>query len=321
MKEQTIDVIIPVYKPDKKLEKLLEKLVMQTVVPSKIIMLNTELLPDFSTSELKKRVAHLFHKTRILGDKKIDIQIVSISKEEFDHGATRAYGSTLSDADYMIYMTQDAVPKDFMMIHELIKPFDDPLVAVTYGRQEAQLNSAIVEQYTRIFNYPEKDCKKTKEDIERLGIKTYFCSNVCAAYRKDIYEELGGFVKRTIFNEDMIYAANAIEAGYAIYYASNAKVIHSHSYGLMEQLRRNFDLGVSHREYKEIFSKVSSEKEGAKLVKEALSYLYGQKKYVEMFELIMESGFKYIGYSIGKRFTYLPQGLRKWFSMNKAYWR
>ena len=36
--------------------------------------------------------------------------------------------------------------------------------------------------------------------------KTYFCSNVCAAYKKSIYEEIGGFVKKAIFNEDMIYA-------------------------------------------------------------------------------------------------------------------
>ena len=44
-----------------------------------------------------------------------------------------------------------------------------------------------------------------------MGIKTYFCSNVCAAYKKDIFEKLGGFVDRTIFNEDMIYAGNLIQ--------------------------------------------------------------------------------------------------------------
>ena len=58
--------------------------------------------------------------------------------------------------------------------------------------------------------------------LRRLGIKTFFCSNVCAAYRREIYEELGGFVKHTIFNEDMIYAAKAVEAGYAIAYAADA---------------------------------------------------------------------------------------------------
>ena len=50
---------------------------------------------------------------------------------------------------------------------------------------------------------------KTLEDLEGMGVKAFFCSNVCAAYRRDIYDELGGFVRRAIFNEDMIYAAGA----------------------------------------------------------------------------------------------------------------
>lgn len=321
MDKCTIDVLIPLYRPDKKLEKLLEKLVMQTVTPNKIILLNTECFPDFSTEQIKERVEKLFQKIKVLGTKEINIEIVSINKEEFDHGATRAYGSTLSDAEFMLYMTQDAIPKDFSLISELLQPFRNPDVAVVYGKQEANLNDGILEQYTRIFNYPSKDKLKTKKDKDELGIKTYFCSNVCAAYRKSTYEMLGGFVKHTIFNEDMIFAATAIEADYGIYYASNAKVIHSHNYSLMQQLRRNFDLGVSQREYREIFSKVSSEKEGIKLLKKTIAYLYDQKKYVEIFEFVMESGFKYIGYFLGKRYTYLPKSFCHWLSMNKDYWR
>ena len=34
-------------------------------------------------------------------------------------------------------------------------------------------------------------------------------------------------MNHTIFNEDMIYAAGVIQAGYAIAYAADAKVIHS----------------------------------------------------------------------------------------------
>ena len=321
MNQCTIDIIIPLYRPDKKFEKLLEKLVMQTVTPNKIILLNTECFPDYSTVEIKERVEQLFHKTKVLGSKEVEVKIVTIDKEEFDHGGTRAYGSTLSDADFMLYMTQDAIPKDFMLIENLIEPFKNPDVAVVYGKQEANQESSLLEQYTRIFNYPSEDRLKTKKDKEELGIKTYFCSNVCAAYRKTMYEELGGFVKHTIFNEDMIFAANAIESDYAIYYASQAKVIHSHEYTLMQQLRRNFDLGVSQREYKEVFSNVSSEKEGLKLVKKAVGYLLDQKKYIELFQFIMESGFKYIGFFLGKRYNYLPPSVCQWFSMNKAYWR
>lgn len=101
----------------------------------------------------------------------------------------------------------------------------------------------------------------------RLGIKTYFCSNVCAAYKRDIFEQLGGFVNHTIFNEDMIYAAGVIQAGYAIAYAADAKVIHSHNYSGWQQFTRNFDLGVSHVQYPAVFDGVPPEGEGMKLVK------------------------------------------------------
>ena len=42
-------------------------------------------------------------------------------------------------------------------------------------------------------------------------------------YRRDIYLKMGGFVTKTIFNEDMIMAANMVQAGYQIAYAAEAK--------------------------------------------------------------------------------------------------
>ena len=43
----------------------------------------------------------------------------------------------------------------------------------------------------------------------------------------------------------MIYAAAAIQAGYRIAYAAQARVVHSHNYTFRQQFCRNFDLGVS----------------------------------------------------------------------------
>lgn len=68
----------------------------------------------------------------------------------------------------------------------------------------------MVERYGRYFNYPAKSQVKTKKDLSRLGIKTYFASNVCCAYRRDVFEKQGGFISHTIFNEDMIYAAGSL---------------------------------------------------------------------------------------------------------------
>ncbi len=318
---KNLDVIIPLFRPDKKFDKLLIQLLKQTTKPKNIWLLNTEVLPDYATEVIKQRVDGLVSSIKIAGSESVNIHIISIEQSEFDHGGTRAYGASLSNSEYMVFMTQDAIPKNEYLLENLMEPFRMEDVAISYGRQEAAQNATLVEKYTRIFNYPSTDKLKSKEDLNHLGIKTYFCSNVCAAYRKSVYEDLGGFVARTIFNEDMIYAAGVIKAGYKVYYASKAAVVHSHHYSYMQQLRRNFDLGVSQEEYQSIFKNISSEKEGTKLVKQTLSYLINQREYIELVDFILESGFKYLGYLLGKKHRLLPQPLKIWLSMNKSYWR
>lgn len=179
----------------------------------------------------------------------------------------------------------------------------------------------MIERYTRGFNYPEQSQVKTKEDLPRLGIKTYFCSNVCAVYRRGRYLELGGFIRRTIFNEDMIFAAKAIQAGYSVLYAADAKVIHSHNYSPMEQFRRNFDLAVSQKDHPEVFSGLRSEGEGIRLVKETAGYLIRSGRGLLVFKLVIDSGCKYMGYLAGKRYKRLPRWLILRCTMNRNYWR
>ena len=40
----TVDVLIPVYKPDRRFARLLQMLRKQTVVPNRIIIMNTQIL-------------------------------------------------------------------------------------------------------------------------------------------------------------------------------------------------------------------------------------------------------------------------------------
>ena len=178
----------------------------------------------------------------------------------------------------------------------------------------------VIERYTRDFNYPAVSRLKGKEDEDELGIKTYFCSNVCAAYRRNIYLKLGGFTKKTIFNEDMIFAGHAVEAGYQIAYAADAQVIHSHNYTAMQQLHRNFDLGVSQADHPEVFGRLHSEGEGIRLVKKTAKWLVENGHVLLLPQLVMASGSKYAGYWLGKHYKKLPEGLIRSLTMNPAYW-
>ena len=177
-----------------------------------------------------------------------------------------------------------------------------------------------MERFTRSFNYPEESRIKRKADLETLGIKTYFCSNVCAMYERETYLEMGGFVKKTIFNEDMIFAGSLIQAGGAVAYAAEAKVIHSHNYSALQQFHRNFDLAVSQADHPEIVSGVRSEGEGIRLVKKTASWLCRQGKPWLVFSLVWNSGWKYLGYLLGKRYRNLPRWMIRQCTSQKSYW-
>lgn len=300
-----VDVLIPVYRPDGKLTELLKRLKMQSYPIHRVILMNTE---------EKHFPAELIG----IWDR---VEVYHLAKEEFDHGGTRDRGVRMSTADLVVCMTQDAMPADETLIEELVKPFDDPEVWAAYARQLPNEDCREVEKYTRSFNYPEQSMVKTKEDLNRLGIKTFFCSNVCAAWRREKYLELGGFVKHTIFNEDMILAGTMIKQGGKIAYCAKAKVIHSHNYSAFQQFHRNFDLAVSQTMYPEVFGGIRSESEGIKLVKKSLSYCIKIGKPWLMIQVVTQSAGKLLGYKMGQRYRSLPMWLILRCTMSPSFWR
>ncbi len=300
-----VDVLIPVYRPDGKLTELLKRLKMQNYPIHRVILMNTE-------------EKHFPAELTGIWDR---VEVYHLAKEEFDHGRSRTRGVRMSTADLVVCMTQDAMPADETLIEELVKPFDDPEVWAAYARQLPNEDCREVEKYTRSFNYPEQSMVKTKEDLDRLGIKTFFCSNVCAAWRREKYLELGGFVKHTIFNEDMILAGTMIKQGGKIAYCAKAKVIHSHNYSAFQQFHRNFDLAVSQTMYPEVFGGIRSESEGIKLVKKSLSYCIKIGKPWLMIQVVTQSAGKLLGYKMGQRYRSLPMWLILRCTMSPSFWR
>lgn len=306
--ERVIDVIIPVYKPDGKLKLLIRRLMQQTVLPRYIYLLHTleeapQPLDEFYEAEWKEAVRE-----------------IPIEKKDFDHGGTRAYGASLSDAEFLLFMTQDAVPSSQTLLENLMVPFADKRIGACYARQLPGKEAKMAEKLVRQFNYPDTDRIQSAEDIDTLGIKAYFLSDVCAVYRRSVYEETGGFVKKTIFNEDMIMAADMLAAGYRIAYASSAKVVHSHSYTLKQQFMRNFDLGVSQVQYKRVFEGISSESEGISMVKSVCAYMAKHGKVLAVPYFLLDCAAKFAGYRLGRSYYRLPFRVIRACSMNKGYW-
>ena len=307
----SVDVVIPIYKAGNDFASMLEKLYKQSKRPEHIYLLQTIEKKDEKLFDIKKC-------SKELAD---IISVHPIKKADFDHGATRAYGALMAESDYVLFMTQDAVCYNEYVIENLLKAFDDRKVGIAYARQLAREDADEIERMTRETNYPSESVVKTKKDEKRLGIKTYFCSDVCAMYRIDVYKKLGGFVKKTIFNEDMIMAYKEMQAGFSVAYCADAKVIHSHYYTCKQQFVRSFDLGVSQRQYHEIFDKISSEKEGAGYAKKVIMYLMKKGKFIKTIYFMMQCGFRLIGYKLGKNYDKLPRKMVLACTMNREYWK
>jgi len=311
-KETVIDIIIPIYKPGRELFTLLDRLERQTLPVRQIILMNTG---ESFFRQLADGTG--------FGEKYPNVKVYHLSKKDFDHGGTRHQGVQHSDADFFVMLTQDAMPVDGRLVEELIEKLAGERgekVAAAYARQLPAPDAPESERISRAFNYPGVSRLKTAADLETMGIKTFFCSNVCAAYRRDIYEELGGFIRHTIFNEDMIYAAKAVRAGYGIAYAAEAQVVHSHNYTNLMQLRRNFDLGVSQADHPEVFGAAASESEGKKLVKAAWGHLRKKRQLYRFPGFCLQCGCKYAGYLLGKHYRILPRKIILLITTNKEYW-
>ncbi|MBD2845914.1 glycosyltransferase family 2 protein [Paenibacillus sp. IB182496] len=299
----TVSVIIPTYNAGPRFGELLTRLQRQTHAPQEIIVVDSTSRDD--TAAIARRAGAI---------------VLELPQAEFDHGGTRNMAAARAEGDVLLFMTQDAMPADEHLIAHLIAPLVEADVACAYARQLPYADADPLERMARAFNYPAQPQRKRADDLPRLGLKTFFCSNVCAAVRRHRFHALGGFAAPVIFNEDLFLAATAVLDGYAIHYAAEAQVYHSHGYTLTQHFRRFFDNGVSMRSNAWIYPYAKVGKEGGRLVRAQLQQLRRERRWHWMPRLIGESAAKWLGYQLGKRYTRLPRAWCARMSMHRRIW-
>lgn len=248
--------------------------------------------------------------------------VQTVQRAHFNHGGTRQAGieQHTQGAEFVVFLTQDAVLADAHALESLLDAFENPQVAAAYGRQLPHSGATPIAAHARLFNYPLESHTVTLQDKNHKGIKTCFLSNSFAAYRLSSLHQVGGFAKDVILGEDMHLAARLLVAGHAIRYQANACVYHSHNYSLREELGRYFDTGVFHAQQRwliQTFGRAANE--GIKFMRSEMRYLI-QKSITALPEAMVRTLVKYAGFKIGQWHAHLPLWLTKSVSMHKGYW-
>lgn len=283
MIQKKVDIICPLYNAQNYIEGLHNSLLNQKKVTiNKFRYVLTE-SSDSTEAFLKEH----------------DINYRKIDKTAFSHSLTRENEALESDADVLVFITQDIVIENELWLYNLVKDIDDTDIVATYSRQLTKFNN--LEKYTRESNYPENDIIKSKDDIEQMGLKTFFFSDATSAISSKVFKELNGYDhKKLPISEDMYIAYKIIMNGYKIKYCSESEVYHSHDFTLKEIYDRYKLTGQFFKEnsYLDNYGTTDS---GAKLAFYILKRIFEEKRFELLLRYPFDMGARYIGMKVGKR--------------------
>ena len=114
-----ISVIVPTLNAGRQIDTLLTRLEQQTRKPDEIIVVDSS--SEDITQEMIKRHP--------------EVKLIVIDRKNFNHGGTRDAMLRESTGDFVLFLTQDAMPSGNDYIAKIVAPFADDEVALVYGRQ------------------------------------------------------------------------------------------------------------------------------------------------------------------------------------------
>ena len=222
-----------------------------------------------------------------------------ISKQEFSHSLVRENAAFEAKGEILVFITQDIKIVDEYWLYHLTKDIIDGKCEAAFSRQIGY-DEHKVERYTREINYPAEKRIVSKEDIDRLGLMTFFFSDASSAISKEIFIKLNGYDNKNLpTNEDMYFAYKLIMNGYRIEYAADSKIIHSHDLSFKETLKRYEDIGKFFDE-NPYLKEYSAGERGFTVLKYIAKRSIEDKKPLIIVDAIINFGARFIGMKFTK---------------------
>ncbi len=171
--------------------------------------------------------------------KKNGAKIYSIAPSDFNHGATRNLGAEKASGDFLIFMSQDAVPINDFCIFDIVSKMqhDDSIAAASV--KQVPRNDADLFACWQLWFYNNKLLNYTKDSIFFLNSKPLTklsplekrrhmqIDNVFSCFRKSVFDRFK--FHPLPYAEDLDLGMRLIEEGYKILFFTSIGVIHSHN--------------------------------------------------------------------------------------------
>lgn len=277
-----VDIICPLYQAESYIENLHNSLLKQKNV--KINKIQYVLTRSSDKSE------------EILKNNRLNYEL--IEKKDFSHSLVREKAAMKSKADIVCFISQDIVIENETWLEKLVDPIINGQVEATYSRQLTKFNN--IEKYTRECNYPDKSSIKSKSDIKKLGLKTFFFSDASSAIKLDVFKKINGYDGKNLpINEDMYLAYKLIINDYKIGYQADSVVYHSHNFKLKELYDRYKLTGKFFKE-NDYLDNYGTNSSGGSLAKYILKRAIQDKNIKVLIRYPFDMAVRLIGMKVGK---------------------
>lgn len=194
-------LVIRAYNEEGHIGRLLEGVLQQTLKEVEIILV------DSGSTDATVAIANRY-----------PVRVLHIKPDEFTFGRSLNLGISQANSENIVIASAHIYPVYPDWLEHLLTPFNDPAVALTYGKQRGNASTKFSEHQIFARWYPEGSFKRLDHP---------FCNNANAAIRRSLWEQhpydetLSGL-------EDLAWGRWAMDQGHSIAYVAEAEVIHVH---------------------------------------------------------------------------------------------
>ncbi|HWQ77156.1 MAG TPA: polysaccharide pyruvyl transferase family protein, partial [Syntrophomonas sp.] len=169
--------------------------------------------------------------------------VVQTSQAEFSHSYSRNLGASKATGEYLLFMTQDALPSGELWLYHLLRPIiSGEVVAVScreIPREDSSLFSCICmwnhERYMEMVGSDRIMSMPAVQNADTLR-KNGQLNDVTCLIKKEIFDR---YQYRGNYAEDLDLGIRLIKDGYRLALLSSEQVIHSHNRPAFYHLKRS----------------------------------------------------------------------------------
>lgn len=197
----TVGVVIRCLNEERHIGRLLAGLARQTRVPEQVVVVDS--------GSVDATVDIASHYTS---------DIVHVPPADFSFGRALNRGCDVVKTDVIVFVSAHVYPLYDSYLEMLTRPFDEPAVALAYGRQVGDHRTRYSESRLMLKWFPARS----------IPAQPYpFCNNANAAIRRSVWED-NAYDEELTGLEDLDWAKRAQARGHQVHYVAEAPVAHVH---------------------------------------------------------------------------------------------